>query len=77
MAYIPKSTRLPVSIGELLREYQTTAATSYSLAARYGMGQRHISRILHDNLNPNTRKELEGEKKSMAAKRKWAERKKV
>lgn len=76
MQYIPTYTRLPVSIAQLIKEYQTTPATSYSLAAKYGFEQRHISRILHDNLDDNTRKELEGMKKSAASKLKWAERKK-
>lgn len=75
LTYEPKS-RLSIPIGQLVQEYKTDiAATSYSLAAKYGFEQRHISRILHDNLDANTRKELEGEKKSYAMRRKWAERK--
>lgn len=75
MPYIPRTTRLPIPVSQLIKEYRTTPATSYSLASKYGMGQRHISRILHDNLDEFTRAQLEGQKKSAAAKRKWQERK--
>jgi hypothetical protein len=72
------NTRLPISIGQLIKEYKTNVdATSYSLAAKYGFEQRHISRLLHDNLDRNTRKELECEKKSFAMRRKWAKRKAI
>ena len=77
MTYIPRHTRLPIPVISLVREYRTTGATSYSLAAKYGLGQRHISRILHDNLDEFTRAQLGGQKKSAAAKRKWEERKAV
>lgn len=69
------ATRLSIPVSQLIKEYKETPATSYSLAEKYGICQRHISRMLHDNLSEFTRKQLEGEKKSAAAKRKWAERK--
>jgi plasmid maintenance system antidote protein VapI len=78
MSYNPSHTRLPIPVGQLIKEYKTNlAATSYSLAAKYGFEQRHISRLLHDNMDANTRKELECEKKSYAMSRKWSERKKA
>jgi hypothetical protein len=77
MSYIPRKTRLPIPVSQLIREYASTPATSYSLAAKYGFEQRHISRLLHDNLNKSTRAQLESQKKSAAAKRKWLERKAI
>ncbi len=67
--------KLTVSNSQLVREYQTTSATSYSLAAKYGVSQAVITRRLRENISEYYRKILEGQKKSAAGKRKWAVRK--
>ena len=71
-----KSGTFPITNNQLVKEYYaSTDATSYSIAAKYGVSQAVVTRRLRENISFANRKLLEGEKKSAGMRRKWAEKK--
>jgi hypothetical protein len=70
-----KSGTFPITNSQLIKEYYASAdATSYSLAAKYGVSQAVVTRRLRENISFANRKLLESEKKSAGMRRKWAGR---